>query len=392
MIDPTNGDDLMPGQVPFDRAEYARRWRAVQDRLAEADLDALLVTSPDNVLYLTGYQTFGVAQQFLVVPATPGNEPVFVLRSLETALVEYTTWVREARSVLDHEDPVQVVLEVVTGLAGDRARLGYEAASPSLPVAVFHRLQAGGTLDLVPADEHVHWVRRIKSDAEIAHCRHAARLTDLGMQAAFEAVADGASENDVAAAAAHTMIAAGSEWFGEQPIVTSGPRGGIPHTTAARRPLRAGDAVLIELSASYHRHFGPLMRSASVGTPSDQVVSMYDACRAALEAAMATIRPGITSGDAHAACEDVIAEHGYTDWFRKRLGYAAGLGLTSWNEGHVIDLKADDDRVLEAGMIFHMPPALRDPGRIGVGLSETVVVTADGCEPLGSLDRSLYIA
>lgn len=392
MIDPTTGDALSPGQVAFDRAEYQRRWRSVQAELAAADLDALLVTSPDSVLYLTGYQTFGVAQQYLVVPAGEDAEPIFVLRALETPLVRYTTWVDQAREVLDHEDPVAVVRSVVHDLGTGRLRLGYEAERPSLPVAAYHRLAADDRLQLQPADEVVHRVRYVKSDAEVAHCRRAAAMTDLGMQAAFEAIAEGANENIVAAAAADAMIQAGSEWFGEQPIITSGPRSGIPHTTAARRPLRRGDAVLLEMSASYHRHFGPLMRSAVVGPPSSQVVDMYAACREGLEAALAVIRPGITSGEAHAACEDAIAARGFQDWFRKRLGYAAGLGLTTWNEGHVIDLKADDPRVLTAGMVFHMPPALRDPGRIGVGLSETIVVTEDGCEPLSRLSRELWVA
>lgn len=392
MIDPKTTDETSPGQVPFTREEYERRWREVQDNLGAADVGAMLVTSPDNVFYLTGYQTFGIAQQYLVISSEPGAAPIFVLRSLETPLVHYTTWVRDARPVLDHEDAVDVVLEVVTKVAGAGSRLGYEARSASLPIAAFQRFAASDLVEMVPTDAAVHEVRAVKSPAEIAHCRRAASMTDLGMQAAFDAISVGVDENAVAAAASTAMITAGSEWFGEQPIVTSGPRSGIPHTTAARRPLRNGDTVLLEMSACYHRHFGPLMRSAVVGQPARQVLDMYDACRAGLEAAMSVIRPGVTSGEAHAACEDVIGEHGFTDWFRKRLGYATGVGFSSWGEGHVIDLKAHDERVLREGMVFHMPPALRDPGRYGVGLSETIVVTADACEPLGGTGRELWVA
>ena len=117
---------------------------------------------------------------------------------------------------------------------------------------------------------------------------------------------------------------------------------------------------------------------------------MYAACREGLEAAMAAIKPGITSGDAHQACQEVIDSYGYTDYFRKRLGYSVGIGLRTWSEGDVMDLKGGDERVLQAGMVFHMPPALRKPWQLGVGLSETIVVTDSGCEPLGSLSRELY--
>jgi Xaa-Pro aminopeptidase len=200
------------------------------------------------------------------------------------------------------------------------------------------------------------------------------------------------NENAVAAAASAAMIAAGSEWFGEQPIVTSGERAGVPHTTYARRPLRRGDCVLIEMSGVFHRHFAPMMRTAFIGEPPSHVLDMYAACRAGLEAAMAVIRPGITSSEAHEACEKAIAEFGYGDWFKKRLGYSVGTGLGFWNEGHIIDLKPDDESALQAGMLFHLPPALRDPFRHGVGVSETVLITPEGCEQLGKVPRELHVA
>lgn len=91
------------------------------------------------------------------------------------------------------------------------------------------------------------------------------------------------------------------------------------------------------------------------------------------------------------AAQEVIDKRGHTDYFRKRLGYSVGVGMSTWNEGRIFDLKADDHRTIEAGMVFHMPPALRLPGAFGVGVSETVIVTEDGCEPLSTQPRELAV-
>src|SRR5262249_34562191 len=158
------------------------------------------------------------------------------------------------------------------------------------------------------------------SPLEIDCFRTAAAYTHAGMRAALDAVHDGGTDNEVGAAAAQAMYAAGSEYVASGPTVTTGRRSGIAHTTFARTRIGAGDAVLVELGGLHRRYTTGLMRSAVVGPPSDLVRRMYDACSRALDAAIAAIRPGVTSGSVHDACQRVIDEAGFTANFRKRLG------------------------------------------------------------------------
>jgi Xaa-Pro dipeptidase len=379
----------MRRQNPFPAEEYESRLRRVREQMARRDVECLLVTSPGNVCYLTGYQTFGEAAQFLLVPAA--GDVVFVLRELESLLVGYTTWSGDLVRYADHEDPLQAVVDTVRarGLAGES--LAVEEATGTLAPAAHRELgRRLGGLRLTAADGVVEACRAVKSPAEIAACRQAARITCIGMKAAVDACVRGATENTVAAAAAEAMMTGGSEWFANDPIVTSGYRSGIPHTTYARRALEPGDTVLLELGACFHRYFGPLMRTVTVGPADPEVARMHQACQDALEAALKALRPGVTSGAAHAACQEVIDDHGYHDLFRKRLGYAVGIGFQTWSEGRIFDLKAGDERTVERGMVLHLPPALRVPNVLGVGLSETVVVTDDGCECLTDFPRRLF--
>lgn len=376
-------------QRPFDESEFAQRLARVQAGMAEHELDALLVTDPSNVYYLTGYQTFGNAQQFLVVPRA--DAPVFVLRELESPLVRYTTWLSDVISFADSE-PLLEALKRGCRIRAPFRTVGMDYQSASLPVSLHQAIIAEFPQWRVSDGKGIiERCRSVKSSAEHALCREAARLTDLGMAAAIEASVAGANENTVAAAAGEAMISAGSEWFANDPIVTAGRRSAIPHTTFCRHPLVQGDPVILEMSASFFRYFGPLMRSVAVGTVSEQVQEFHTTCERALGAALDALRPGVTSHDVHTAAQRVIDERGHTDYFRKRLGYSVGIGMSSWNEGRIFDLKAGDPRRIEPGMVFHMPPALRLPGGFGVGVSETAIVTETGCESLSKLSRALTV-
>ena len=119
---------------------------------------------------------------------------------------------------------------------------------------------------------------------------------------------------------------------------------------------------------------------------------MAETCIAALDAAIAAIRPGLTSHVVDKAARDVIERAGFEENYRKRLGYSVGIGFApDWGEGHIIHLNVGDQSVLEPGMVFHMPPALRRYARWGVGMSETVLVTESGCEVLTGFPREILV-
>lgn len=378
----------MRRQNAFTDDEYGRRLTVVRDEMAHRGIDCLAVTAPGNICYLTGYQTFGEAQQFLIVPSA--GDVVFVLRELEAPLVAYTAWSGDVITYGDSDDAIEVVASSLAERV-EAGVLGIDERTGTLSPALHRRLvELVGSMEVRDDEGCVESARVIKSEAEIAVCRQAARLTSLGMQAAMDEAGPGSTENHVAAAAAQAMTVAGSEWFANDPIVTSGHRSGIPHTTYARRALEPGDTVLVELGATFHRYFSPLMRSVTVGPASTEIRRMHEACQDALEAAMAVIRPGVASGEAHAACQQVIDDRGYRELFRKRLGYSVGIGFKTWSEGRFFDLKEGDQRLLRAGMVIHMPPAVRVPGVLGIGLSETIVVTDDGCEALADFPRHLF--
>jgi len=230
-----------------------------------------------------------------------------------------------------------------------------------------------------------------KSPREIEYLRTAGGITDKGMLAAIEAATEGGTDNDIAAAAAQAMFHAGSEYMSISPIVTSGRRSGVLHSTHKRVPLVRGDSVLMEMGASYQRYTAPTMRTVSIGEPVDGVRRLADACLTALDKVIATMRTGVTADAVARAGWEGIDLAGPGLVFHGVFAYAVGASFPpGWADG-TASISLGNQTPLIQGMVFHHPVALRRLGEYGVAFSETTVITEDGCELLTSLDRRLFV-
>ncbi len=383
-------DEIAARECVFGAAELARRQDAARAALAQAGIDVMLVTGPENIFYLTGQQTPGYYTfQALLLPVD--GDPVFLVRQLELMNARANTRIHNFIVYQDDESPADAVVRVLGERAWQRARLGVEKRGWFLPIAFFEQLAAA--VDRVAdASGLVERARAVKSPEEIAFLEKATAYAEAGMRAGLAAARVGASENDVVAAMLHGAVAAGSEYFGMEPLVSSGPRSGVPHGTWRRRVMEAGDPLFVEMAGVHNRYHGALMRSAWLGRPPAEALAMAAVCEEALVAALDALKPGVTCEAVHVACQAVIDRHGYTDAFRKRCGYATGISFApDWGEGNILSLYYGQTREIEPGMAFHIPPALRVYGAYTVGLSETVVVTETGCRVLSGLDRALAV-
>jgi Xaa-Pro dipeptidase len=385
--------------LPFGPEEYQRRLDGARRGMAARGVEVLLVSTPENVTYLTGYETIGYSS-FLCLLVLLDRDPVLIVREMELEVAQRTTWLDAFATVADTDDPVdrtRAALAEHAGRAGRAGRAGgagLEQSTPFLAPNTWMRLrdEALAGHQVVDCSGLVEELRRIKSPAEVAYIRRACELAVTGMAAAVAAAGRGARENEVASAAFAAMIDGGSDFLATDPIVTSGPRARVAHTTFANRTLADGDEVLVELGACQRRYFGALMRTIVVNRADQTCRSLEAVVREALEKAVAAIRPGATCGEVDAACRGTIRAAGFGRGFRKRTGYSIGVAYApDWGEGHIASLRAGDQRVLEPGMVFHLVPAIRLPERC-VGMSETVLVTETGHEVLTSFPRQLLRA
>jgi Xaa-Pro dipeptidase len=395
MANPRRQTTVKPGEkfgLAFPMEEFDRRLEAVRKEMNSRNIEGLLLFAPATLFYLTGYNTIGYTNyQCLLV--TTFSDPTLVVRLLERPVAEATTWLSAIYAYEDHEDPATAVRRAVEKADLLSKPIAAERTSPLMSVQGYRHLEEVMGTKLADGSGIVEGARVIKSSLELDYIRIAARCTEAGMRAAYKAIEAGKTENDVVAECYRAMVKGGSEFFSSQPILTSGEKSGIAHTTFHRRVLKKGDSILIEIGGVWNRYTGPLMRTAAVDRASKDVRRMYDCCLEALEATLGAIHPGARSEEVQAACQGVIDRWGYEPNFRKRIGYSVGVGYApGWGEGHIMDLKHHDSRELRPGMVFHIVPALRQYGEYGVGLSETVTVTESGVEVITNFPRELFIS
>ncbi len=374
----------------FPRDEYDRRVARARKLLGGRGLDAMIVTGPENIFYLAGQQTPGYYTfQAMVLPVD--RDAIFVIRRLEYFNFVANTFLTDVECYGDGDDPVAFLCSVIEkhGLSG--RRIAIDKRGWFLPISAYEALHAR-LGQLADAAGLVEELRAVKSAREIEKIRQAAMYVDAGMAAGLAAVRAGACENDLVAAMMGAAIARGSEYVGMEPLVSSGPRSGVPHGTWRRRIIRDRDPCFLEMAACHDRYHAALMRCAWVGAVPGEARDMMKACEEALAAAIDAIRPGAPCEDVHLACQRVIDRAGYTENFRKRTGYSIGISFApDWGEGSILSLYAGVRRELEPGMAFHIPPALRIYGAFTVGVSETIVVTERGADILGSTGRAMRI-
>ena len=383
--------DGLPQEPAFPVEEYEARLTAVRDGMSERDIDVLLVQHPSNVLYLTGYQTFSPNfGECMVVPLE--GDPTLLVPSPELGGALVHTWLDDRRGYAPDRSNAQYIADTLRDKKLDGAKVGVEKGSNGLPAGTYEGLVAAlPKAHFMDGSGIIEAVKTVKSPLEIAHIRAAAKTTEAGMAAAIDATRQGATDNDVAAAASEALIAAGSEYMCLSPVVTSGRRSGILHSTHKRNRLEARDVVLLEMGGCIHRYSAPTMRTVFIGEPPTEARRMAEACLTALGNILNSIRAGATADEVAQAGWDGILQAGEGFVFHGNFGYAIGAGFPPTWADDTGAIMSGIDTVLRPGMVFHHPVALRRMGRYGTAFSETTVVTEDGCEVLTSSPREIVV-
>ena len=383
--------DGLPQEPAFPVEEYQTRLAAVREGMRERDIDVLLVQHPSNVLYLTGYQTFSPNFGECVVVPMEGDPAVLVPSpELGGALVH--TWLDDRRGYAPDRSNAQYIADTLCDKKLDGAKVGVEKGSHGVPAGTYEGLVAAlPKARFIDGSGIVEAVKTVKSPREIAHIRAAAQTTEAGMAAAIDAAREGATDNDVAAAASEALVAAGSEYMCLSPVVTSGRRSGILHSTHKRNRLEKGDVVLLEMGGCIHRYSAPTMRTVFIGEPPAEARRMVEVCLTALGNILNTIRAGVTADEVAQTGWESILSAGDGFVFHGNFGYAIGAGFPPTWADDTGAIMSGIDTVLRPGMVFHHPVALRRMGRYGTAFSETTVVTEEGCEVLTSSPREIVV-
>lgn len=378
----------------FEHAEFADRQRRVRDVMRQKDLDALIVISPVNINYLIGMAAKAY-QVFQCLIFTLEDKPLtLMLRLGDVAEMIDLSLATDVRGWGGRrfEDPVDVFRRIMAEKGLLNARIGLEM--PPYYLSVHNYLKLKDVLSGATVTDETSLVERlkfVKSPAEIAYIREAARIADVGIQSIRSILKAGLTEREVAAEAHGAMMAAGGDSPASPMNFVSGERTCYAHGLPTDRVLRRGDFMHIEFGGQYRRYCSTIARHFNIDEPTERARAVHQATYDACQAAFGMMRAGVRAEDVHKTAVGVLRDAGLEPYNLHTTGYGIAPGFPpSWGESVNMFDRSED--VLEAGMVLSVePPVFIHSERLGARLIDCVLIHEDHAEVLSKCPADLIV-
>jgi Xaa-Pro aminopeptidase len=340
-------------------------------KLAERELDALLVTNLVNVRYLSGFT---------------GTNALCVVGAQERLFLTDFRYVERAK----HEVPDFERVRGKQDLLGDAVerlggRVGFE--DQHMTVRQHKRLQElveEKDVELVPAGGVVEELRAIKEEAELRAIREAADLADDMYEYICSRGLVGRTEREVALDVEHEMRERGAEDPSFPSIVAGGAHGALPHADPRPERITPNTLVIVDMGCRVDGYCSDCTRTFATGDIDDKAGSVYELVLAAQEAAVTAVRAGADCRAVDDVARSQIAAAGHGDDFGHGLGHGVGLEVHEAPR-----LAQTSDGTLATGNVVTVEPGVYLPGAFGVRIEDLVIVTDDGNEVLSHFPKSL---
>ena len=386
--------------VLFEESEYKARLDLTKQRMQKAGLDLLLVASPANQFWLTGYDGWSFYTPQMVLVHLEEPQPIWFGRKMDSVGARFTAYMSENR-IIPYPDqyvasPDRHSMQYLAGIIRDRgwgkARTGVEM-DDYYYTARWHEILTRELPDAKFNDAFllVNWCRLKKSPKEIQYLKEAGQIAGAALQAAVDACAVGVRQCDVMAELYKVTIGGTREFGGtfpcKPPNAMVGEFCSAPHLSWTDQPLQPGEMFYIEQGGVRHRYHSPLSRCVFLGKPTQAMLDTTSIIVEGLEAVLAMVKPGVALEELEAEWRKVIARHGIEK--DSRIGYPVGIGYPpTWGE-LTCSLRQGDKTTMEPGMTFHCIPALW-LDQYGLVVSESFVVTDKGADTFAKFPRKLF--
>lgn len=337
----------------------------VANLLKEKQLDAILVSCPYNMRYLSGFRG-GTGYLFLT-----GNEFYLLTDSRYTTQAEkeskgyriitvtaeknYETWLNELReewsvSRIGFEDTVMIY--------GTAERM----KKAMLPA------------EFCPLGQALNDLRQKKTKEELACIRQAEAIGDKAFSYILDVIRPGMTEVEIALELEGFMRKNGAEGLSFETIVASGENSAMPHAIPEQKPVEKGEFITMDFGCIYQGYCSDMTRTIVLGKASAEQKEIYQIVLEAQKLALEGIRAGVTGKWVDSLARDYITLKGYGAYFGHGLGHSVGLFIHEEPR-----LSVREERVLSEGMVETVEPGIYLPGVGGVRIEDLVEITSDGC-------------
>ena len=340
----------------------------------EEGCDAMMVTSPHNVRYLTGFT--GSNGMAVVTP----SETYFFTdpRYQFQAAREVTGRIKAVRSPLLHRAAALVERH-------KWRRLAIEPEHFTVSQLEVLRGKSSKRQEFVPRGGVIEKLRMVKAEEELTAIRQSVNTNSQALEVSLKLLKVGMSEAEFAAEIEYQMRKLGAEKPSFDTIVAGGENSALPHARPSRKAIGQG-VLLIDMGAFQNAYASDMTRTFFVGGVTREVKRIYRAVLESQLAAIAAVGPGVPASKIDRVAREVLKGHGLDKAFMHSTGHGLGLEI---HEPPRLGRK--EKMKLEVGMAITIEPGAYVEGVGGVRIEDTVVVTSGGCEVLTPTSKEMVV-
>jgi Xaa-Pro aminopeptidase len=353
------------------------RHKNVRDAMQHLKIDGMLLTHPPDLAYLTNF----TGDDSVGLVSEKDIHLVTDFRYQEQAEQE-AAWVKATIRDGKMED---ALAKTIGGIKAKR--VGFEAnfATVGQIDALASALKTAKLdVELVPLENVMSNIRKVKDDHEIDLIRKSVAVAEEAFEAIRDEIKPGLSENYLAGLLVLELRSRGASNSSFPVIVAASANSSLPHYRPGEALVQADQPLLIDWGALMKGYCSDLTRTLMIGRVNLKMKEIYKVVLEAQLAAIAFLRPGVTTQQADRVARDVIDKAGYAKQFGHGLGHGIGRDI------HELPTlrKTGGEEELRPGMVVTVEPGIYLPGEGGVRIEDDVLITHSGCEVLSSLDKT----
>jgi len=378
----------------FTRQEYAQRLDRLTAKMAEENLDCILLFAQESMYWLTGYDTFGYCFfQCMIVKAD--GEIVLLTRAPDLRQAKHTSIVEHIHVWTDKggADPTHNLHDILANmdLVGTTIGVEYDTVGLTAKYGMDLNARFKSFADLQDASELVNGLRVIKSKAELEYVRKAGELSDLALDAAIKTTKAGADEGTILAAMHSAIFSHGGDYAGNEFIIGSGRDALLCRYKSGRRTLEKNDQLTLEWSGAWAHYHAAMMRTLIVGKATARHLELHEAASAAHIGVRKAMAVGNTFSDMFDAHARALDEAGLSRHRLNACGYSLGAAFTPcWMDKPMIF--SGNETTIEENMVIFTHMIIADSeSETAMTIGQSYITGKKGPEDLSRHDIDLII-
>lgn len=332
----------------------------IKDILRQKNLEAIIVTSPENLYYFSGFT---------------GGEGMLVFTPEKKYIIVDGRYTIQAKEQTTDFEVIQYSVspyKIIADMGFDK--IGFE--DKTISYNSFKMMsRAMPAVTTIGVSDRLSEYRKVKSEEECKFIRRAEQIGDMAFEHILPFIKPGITEREIALELEYFMKKQGASALSFDTIVAVGERSALPHANLTDKKVEEGKVVLLDYGCVYNGYCSDMTRTVAVGCADDKTKNIYDTVLKAQLSAIDRIKSGVANKDVDKAARDIITDAGYGETFTHALGHGVGLEI---HEQPNLSPRSED--ILKVGNIVTVEPGIYVEGFCGVRIEDLVLVTKDGCE------------